>query len=435
VANKAATIYFSTDGAVPVIAAPNTAIYTTPIVLSSLTPTTRTLRFFAVDKAGNVEAVVNSAAYILHTSDLNAKVAINNGKAYTNATLVSLSLSASDPAGVKAYAISTDSVNYLPTVTFASIPVFSANNLPVTIPAGDGLKTVYVKFTDALGVVYAPVTAQITLETALPTVAVTPAGGSYGGSVTVALSISSNEPETAIIYYTIDGTTPSSTSAATKLYSSPFTLKGANTTTTTVITVKYFAIDMAGNVGTMQSAAYTFVANPDMKADNNINKDAFYTNSRNVLLKVSATDPIGGGIGTMAFSDDGVIYTTPVPYVAAAAMPWTLTPGDALKTVYFRYTDKGSPGVAPIAYTFTSKIILAEGVTLATGDVNGDGVVTLADALLALQASSGLKKLTIAQQARGDVAPLVTKKPVPDGVITSGDVLVITAKALGLISF
>jgi hypothetical protein len=192
---------------------------------------------------------------------------------------------------------------------------------------------------------------------------------------------------------------------------------------------------MAGNVGTMQSAAYTFVANPDMKADNNINKDAFYTNSRNVLLKVSATDPIGGGIGTMSFSDDGVIYTTPVPYVAAAAMPWTLTPGDALKTVYFRYTDKGSPGVAPIAYTFTSKIILAEGVTLATGDINGDGVVTLADALLALQASSGLKKLTIAQQARGDVAPLVTKKPVPDGVITSGDVLVITGKAIGLISF
>jgi hypothetical protein len=103
--------------------------------------------------------------------------------------------------------------------------------------------------------------------------------------------------------------------------------------------------------------------------------------------------------------------------------------------VYFRFTDKGITGVAPITYTFTGSIFLADGEKLHTGDVNGDGKVDLADALLALQASSGLKILSIAQQARGDVGPLVLGTPQPDGKIDSGDVLVITKKALGLISF
>jgi hypothetical protein len=434
-ANEAATIYYTIDGTTPTTAAGSTTtIYTGPITLSSPTTATKTIKFFAIDKAGNIEAAVNSAVYNLHTSDLTAKVALNNGKGWTNSLNATLSMSASDTFGVKAYAISTDNVTYLPTVVISpAVTVFSAN-VAVTLPSGDGLKTVYVKFTDGLGVVYPPVSAQINLETALPVVNVTPAGGDYAGKITVSLS-SPNEPEGATIYYTTDGSTPAATSKTTKIYTAPFTLSGMSTTTTTTITVKYFAADMAGNVGTVQSTVYRFVANPDMSVDVNINNDAPYTNTRNVLLKVKAQDPIGGGVGTMSFSNDGVNFTTPVTYVKTSAMPWTLTPGDALKTVYFRFTDKGTPGVAPITYTFTAKIFLAEGVTLATGDIDGNGKVDMADAYLALMASSGLKKLTIAQKARGDVGPLVNGKPMPDDAITSGDALVIIKKIIGLVSF
>jgi hypothetical protein len=94
--------------------------------------------------------------------------------------------------------------------------------------------------------------------------------------------------------------------------------------------------------------------------------------------------------------------------------------------------DKFSP---PNIYTYSDRIILAEGVTLGTGDVNGDGKVDLVDASLALQASAGLRKLTIAEQARGDVGPLVGGVSNPDGKIDAGDALTITQKAIGIVSF
>lgn len=69
-----------------------------------------------MDKAGNQEAAINTGVYTLHVADLTAKVAINNGKKYTNSTSATQALSASDPAGVSAYSISTDNITYLPAV-------------------------------------------------------------------------------------------------------------------------------------------------------------------------------------------------------------------------------------------------------------------------------------------------------------------------------
>ncbi|MBT0664625.1 chitobiase/beta-hexosaminidase C-terminal domain-containing protein [Geobacter pelophilus] len=419
-ASETATIYYTIDGSVPTTAS---SIYINPITLSSPTVTSKTLKYFAVDKAGNAEASVNTGVYNLHTSDLIAKVTINKGNTFTNSIYAKLSLSASDPIGVAAYAISTDNITYLPTITIKpAVNIFSASNVPVTLPAGDGLKTVYVRFTDGMGVVYPPVSAQITLETTPVVVEVSPAPGDYSNKVTVSMT-TPNEPEGATIYYTTNGATPTTSS---KKYSKPFTINEPGTT----VTVKYFAVDQAGNVSAVQSAAYNFTANPGMTANVSINNNAPYTNSRNVLLQISAQDPTGGGVATMSFSNDGVNYTTPAPYAATTAMPWTLTAGDSLKTVYFRFTNAGS-----VSYTFTSKIFLADGVQLATGDTNGDGKVDIVDAFLALRGSLNIKKLTIAEQARCDVAPLVNNMPLPDGKTDSGDVLVIFKKIIGLVSF
>ena len=43
--------------------------------------------------------------------------------------------------------------------------------------------------------------------------------------------------------------------------------------------------------------------------------------------------------------------------------------------------------------------------------------------------------LTLQQQQAGDVAPLVSGAPQPDGTFNLGDVLVIYQKAMGLVSF
>ena len=63
------------------------------------------------------------------------------------------------------------------------------------------------------------------------------------------------------------------------------------------------------------------------------------------------------------------------------------------------------------------------------GDVNEDGSVTAADALLAFQQALSLSQLSACQQSIADVFPQPTT---PDGTITASDALCIFQKALGL---
>lgn len=73
--------------------------------------------------------------------------------------------------------------------------------------------------------------------------------------------------------------------------------------------------------------------------------------------------------------------------------------------------------------------------TLPSGDIDGDGSVTLADALLALQISVGAVVATSEQLKNGDVAPLLNGRPDPDGVITVADALIILRKVLKLVNW
>ena len=71
------------------------------------------------------------------------------------------------------------------------------------------------------------------------------------------------------------------------------------------------------------------------------------------------------------------------------------------------------------------------------GDIDDNGVVNAADVLLATRAALGLISLDDAQLARGNVAPLVGGVPdsSPDDEFTVADLMLITGKATGSISF
>ncbi len=70
-----------------------------------------------------------------------------------------------------------------------------------------------------------------------------------------------------------------------------------------------------------------------------------------------------------------------------------------------------------------------------TGDLDIDGDVDTVDALKALRFAAGIVAPTGSDISRGDVAPLKSGAPVPDGKIDIGDVVVILRKSVGLISW
>ncbi len=85
--------------------------------------------------------------------------------------------------------------------------------------------------------------------------------------------------------------------------------------------------------------------------------------------------------------------------------------------------------------TVTTPSTSATSTGIPSGDLNGDGVVNVADALRALQIATGEVSTTPTDLANGDVAPLVNGKPSPDGKITVEDALIILQKAVGAISW
>ena len=485
-ASEAATIYYTTDGTTP---STSSSVYTGPLSLGATT----TIKYFAVDTAGNVETSVKSGTWTIHATDMVASLKINNGVEETNSTSVNLTLSATDPTGVGTMQFSNDGMNYTAEEPYATSKTW-------TLASGDGPKTVYVRFRDQAlptGTLYEPVTATITLDTIAPVTTANPVAGVYSAPP-VSVILSTNEPATepATIYYTTDGSTPTTTSS---IYSGPIAVVATTT-------IKYFSIDAAGNVEAVKTGTWT-IHTSDMVASMVINDGGPETNNSTVLLSLSATDP--NGVATMQFSNDGINYTAEETY--AASKVWTLTPGDGVKTVYVRFRDESLPtgtleapitaSIAvdtappsttpnPIAGTYTglpltvalstnetatiyytldgstptrASAVYTAPITVpvavptvikyfsvdSVGNVEGikSGVWealpegnlgyggTVNDALRALLITAGLVTPTASDMQHGDVAPLVGGVPQPDGAIDIGDVLVILRKAVGLVSW
>lgn len=480
-ADEPSTIYYTTNGTTPTAAS---SAYTGPITVSADT----NIQYFAVDVAGNTEAAVRSATWRIHTTDLVASISINNGASATQHTAVTLALSASDPAGISTMQFSNDGISYTVEEPYATSKAW-------TVSAGDGDKTVYVRFRDSSlpsGVLYDPVSARITLDTAAPITTASPVAGTY---ITAPVLVTLNVNETSIVYYTVNGTTPTT---ASSVYSAPLSI-------TVDTTVNYFAVDTAGNAEAVKSGAWLIHA-ADLVASVKINNGAALISSPTVTLTLSATDP--SGIATMQFSSDGVNYTAEEPY--SASKVWRFASGDGVKTIYIRFRDSALPtgnlydpvtastvldtiapivtaspapgtnslpisvtltadqaaviyfttdGTAPTTAStqYTGQIPLSATTTIryfaidsagntgtvqsgtwtyyALPDGNLDNRITVDDALRALLIASGIVQPTAADLLVGDVAPLVGGHPAPDGKIDIGDVVVILRRAVGLVSW
>ncbi|MBK5276202.1 MAG: hypothetical protein JJE30_14285 [Desulfuromonadales bacterium] len=80
-------------------------------------------------------------------------------------------------------------------------------------------------------------------------------------------------------------------------------------------------------------------------------------------------------------------------------------------------------------------VLVAQAGFLPKGDLNQNGVVDIADALIALRIASLIIQPTADDLILGDIAPVVNGVSVPNGVIDIVDALLILRKVVGLISF
>jgi FtsP/CotA-like multicopper oxidase with cupredoxin domain len=389
-----ATIFYTLDGSTPTTASTQ---YIGPI---SLTAPSTTINYFAVD-VNNVAETPKTGVWNIHTSGLIATLQINNGAAVTNSRNVTLNLIAFDPvAGVDTMQFSNDNVLYTAEEPYATTKAWQLSD-------GDGFKTVYVRFRDKalpIGNLYPPVTASITLATIAPVTTASPVAGTYGSPITVRLLATSPSN----IYYTTDGSNPSIFSTK---YIGPITV---NVTTT----VKFFAVDLAGNTEQTKTAVYTINSTYPL-GSLKINNGATSTSNQTVTLSFSASNVI-----SMQLSNDGTSYNTEEPYVASKS--WLLTAGEGVKNVYAKFRDATTNNqAAPVSATITLGI--KDGLIPGTTSY-------LASAMFALQFANGLAIPDDLDLAHADVAPYRNGASQPDGKIDGADVHVILLRQVGLIT-
>lgn len=113
--------------------------------------------------------------------------------------------------------------------------------------------------------------------------------------------------------------------------------------------------------------------------------------------------------------------------ILGSAPSITLNGLDSAKTYYLAVTAYNQAGQE----SSFSNIVA---VNTPKGDINDDGSVNLLDALLAQKMAVGKMNATSEQLSRGDVAPLINGIPAANGVIDTGDTVVILNIALGNLS-
>jgi len=241
---------------------------------------------------------------------------------------------------------------------------------------------------------------------------------------TVAPALSLN-PVTALTNkksHTLSGTVEAGATMAVTMGTTPLLTTVSGTTWSAVIpalaeganTIAVTATDAAGNTATLPLATITLDTIPPVTTAAPASGN--FTDSVTVSLTATkAGSTIHYTTDGTPVTTDSPVYSAPIKLAATTTTPFT---------VQFMAVDQLG-NAEPVNNT-------AYMIHLGC-DLNGDGKVDVTDALKALQISIGLSSATPYEMIRGDVGPLVSGKPNPNGTIDLADTLVVLQRSLGLV--
>jgi hypothetical protein len=250
---------------------------------------------------------------------------------YTNSTSVTLYCSVTDSgSGMDTMSFSNNGTTWTP-YTYAA-------TCPWSIPSGDGVHTVWARFTDKSGKTTTSQLDTIILDTLEPTfpAVVVNGGAAWVTSKTLSLgSISASEATSGLSLMCINEDNTTWTAWQAFSASTSYTVSAADGTNRTVyIRVK----DGAGNTSASGSATYkldtTAPATPTVVIEN---ADSWTSSSSVDLTTISSSDATSG-LSEMSFSTDGSSWSSWQSYATSASR--SLSGGDGFsKYIYVRVRD------------------------------------------------------------------------------------------------
>jgi len=245
-------IYYTTNGTNPTT---SSTLYTAPINLLAGT----TLKFIAVDVAGNISPIQVEKYEI----DLIAPTVSANLPTGSYRTSRTVTLRVYDPNSTAEIYYTIDDSDPR---TSSTKKVYTK---PLLISNTTTLK--YVAF-DPAGNISRIYLLRYVIDRIAPTASADPKGGSYNNSKWVTLKMN----ETGIIYYTLNGTTPTTKSVR---YKSPIAVA-------TNKLIKFFAVDMAGNKSPIYTQTYRVKDVISPRASVNL-IGGYYNATKTVVLKIN----------------------------------------------------------------------------------------------------------------------------------------------------
>lgn len=292
-------------------------------------------------------------------------------------------------------------------------PVQVYNKTTATISGLDPGRTYYFAITayDTAGMESSYSNIVTVPESAPPTVALSsPANNStVSGKVSVAASASDNVAVAKVEYY-INGVLKATDTSSPYVY-----LWDTTALATGTYTLLAKAFDAAGNSGQSNIVSVVVVNDTTPPAVSLTAPGNNSTVSGVVAITASASD--NAVVSTVEFYSNGTLLFA--SNVAPYTFNWNTTS-----------VVNGSYALMAKAYDNAGNSKQSANVSVTVNNVVTTSF-TLSDALLALQIGSGKVSPTAGQLTRLDVAPVVNGISVPNGVVDTGDAIVLLSKIVG----